>query len=106
MTEKKDKIFKAISDPIRREIFHLLIFGSALSISQLSKEFEISRQGVTKHLMILKDAEMVKIENKGRERYCYAEATALLEIKNWLATYEVFWNDKMKALGDHLDTMT
>ena len=106
MSERRNRIFKAIADPTRREIFHLLVIGSALSISQLSTEFAISRQGVTKHLKVLEDAEMVKIESQGRERYCYASLEALTEIKNWLATYDKFWDDKLKALGDHLDSMT
>ena len=106
MSEKRNKIFKAIADPTRREIFHLLVFGSALSISQLSLEFDISRQGVTKHLKVLEDAEMVKIEQKGREKVCFAEAEALLEIKNWLSTYDKFWDDKLKDLGEHLDSMS
>ena len=105
MSEKRNKIFRAIADPTRREIFHLLIIGSALSISQLSMEFNISRQGVTKHLKILEEAEMVKIEPQGRERFCYASANALLEIKNWLSTYDAFWNDKLDDLGKHLDNM-
>lgn len=105
MSNKKDKIFKAIADPTRREIFHLLVFGTALSISQLSTEFKISRQGVTKHLKVLEDAEMVRIETKGRERFCYAEAKALIEINDWLSIYDVFWNDKLDALGNHLDNM-
>jgi len=106
MSKKRNKIFKAIADPTRREIFHLLIISSALSITQISAEFNISRQGVTKHLKILEDARMVKIKPEGRERFCYASMAALLEIKNWLATYDAFWNNKLKSLGDHLNNMT
>ena len=106
MSEKRNKIFKAIADPTRREIFHLLVIGSALSISQLSTKFDISRQGVTKHLKLLEDAQMVNIKTKGRERYCFASLSALQEIKDWLAFFDAFWDDKLKALGDHLDSTT
>ena len=106
MSEGRNKIFKAIADPTRREIFHVLVIGSALSISQLSTQFNMSRQGVTKHLKLLEEAKMVTIQAKGRERYCEASLESLQEIKDWLSFYDVFWNNKLKALGDHLDQMT
>lgn len=105
MSEKRNKIFKAIADPTRREIFHVLVIGSALSISQLSTQFDISRQGVTKHLKLLEEAKMVTIQTKGRERYCEASLDALQEIKDWLSFYDAFWSNKLGALGDHLDQM-
>ena len=107
MSERRNKIFKAIADPTRREIFHLLVVGStALSISQLSTQFEISRQGVTKHIKLLEAAQMVSIQTKGRERYCFASLSALQEIRDWLSFYDAFWDDKLDALGKHLDQTT
>ena len=106
MSTTRDKIFKAIADPTRREIFRVLVIGSALSISQLSTQFDISRQGVTKHLKLLEEAKMIQIQTKGREKYCSASLSALQEIKDWLAFYDTFWEDKLSALGDHLDKMT
>lgn len=106
MADRINKIFKAIADPTRREIFHLLVVGSALSISQLSAQFDISRQGVTKHLKLLEEAQMVSIQHKGREKYCFASLSALQEIKNWLAFYDSFWDNKLQALGNHLDQKT
>lgn len=104
MSELGNKIFKAIADPTRREIFHLLVVGSALSISQISNEFEISRQGVTKHIKILEEARMVELKTKGREKYILAKPNALKEVKDWLAFYDKFWDDKLDALGKHLDS--
>lgn len=105
MSKTRDKIFKAIADPTRREIFHVLVIGSALSISQLSTQFDISRQGVTKHLKLLEEAKMVKIETKGREKFCTASLDALNEIKDWLAFYDSLWDDKLSALGNHLNSI-
>ena len=103
---KKDainKVFKAIADPTRREIFHVLMIASAaMSLTQISEQFEISRQGVTKHVKILEEAGLVKTTSQGRERFCEANATPLKEIKNWVAVYDRFWNDKIKALDTYL----
>ena len=103
-SDQVNKIFKAIADPTRREIFHLLIAGGvALSLTQISSAFKITRQGVTKHINILEDAGLIKIQNQGRERFCEANPTPLGEIKNWLAVYDRFWDNKLNKLGDFLD---
>ena len=104
MHNKRDHIFKAIADPTRREIFHLLVLGSALSITQLSTHFDISRQGISKHLKLLTDAEMVKIEKKGRESICYAKAKSLQVVKEWLTHYDKYWDNSLNALEDYLNS--
>lgn len=103
MSESGNRIFKAIADPTRREIFHLLVVGSALTISQISTSFDISRQGVTKHVKILEEANMVELKAKGREKYIIAKPEALKELKDWLSFYDKFWDDKLDALGQYLD---
>jgi len=98
MQDKITKILKAIADPTRREIFHaLVIAATALPITQISGQFDISRQGVTKHIKTLEDAGLVQINNKGRERYCQADVAPLKEVTKWLKFYEQFWD---KAIGD------
>lgn len=99
------KILKAIADPTRREIFHaLVVAATALPITQVSANFEISRQGVTKHLKTLEDAGLVVISTEGRERYCMADARPLGEINQWLKFYERFWNESLDKLGNYLDS--
>ena len=100
----KQTVFKAIADPTRREIFHLLVMASAaLSINEISDHFTISRQGVTKHIKMLNEAGLVAIRPEGRERYCLADPSALKEIHDWVSFYEKFWDDKLRSLGDFLD---
>ncbi|GAB5417394.1 MAG: metalloregulator ArsR/SmtB family transcription factor [Crocinitomicaceae bacterium] len=103
MKEKTNHIFKAIADPTRREIFHLLVLGSALSISQLSTHFDMSRQGITKHVKILEEAEMIAMKKEGREQICHAQPKSLKIVKDWLAYYDKFWDDKLQDLSAHLD---
>lgn len=104
MSDFGNRIFKAIADPTRREIFHLLVVGSALTISQIAHSFEISRQGVTKHIKVLEEAQLVELKAKGREKYIVAKPEALKEVKDWLAFYDTFWNDKLDSLGKYLDS--
>lgn len=103
---KKDRvnsIFKAIADPTRREIFHLLMVAStAMSLTQITEHFDISRQGITKHVKLLEEAGLIKTIEQGRERFCEPNATPLSEIGNWLAVYDKFWDDKLQSLDRHL----
>ena len=104
MQDKVTTLFKAIADPKRRAIFHALIIAtSALSITQIVNKFDISRQGVTKHIKTLEEAGLVSINSKGRERFCYPNAKPLQEINKWLKFYEQFWTDSLDNLGDYLD---
>ena len=104
MLNKTDLLFKAIADPIRRDIFHaLIVAASALSITQISNQFEISRQGVTKHIKTLHDAGLINIDIKGRERFCNANPKPLKEINKWLSFYEQFWDDSLTNLGGYLN---
>lgn len=104
MQDQFTKILKAISDPTRREIFHVLILvTSALPINQIATNFNMTRQGVTKHLKVLENANLVTINSKGRERYCVANAKPLKEVNKWLQFYEQFWDDSLNSLGDYLD---
>lgn len=105
MQDKITKLFKAIADPTRRDIFHALVIAtSALSITQISNQFDISRQGITKHIKTLEDAGLVNINTQGRERFCNANPKELQEVNKWLKFYEQFWDDKLGSLGNYLDS--
>lgn len=105
MQDSITSILKAIADSRRREIFHFLILATtSLSITQISNQFEISRQGVTKHLRALEEVGLVKIESKGRERYCTANANPLKQVIQWVSFYEKFWNNTLENLDSYLDS--
>ncbi len=104
MQDKITKVLKAIADPTRREIFHALVVAAvALPITQISSQFSISRQGVTKHIKTLEDAGLVRIQTQGRERYCFADPKPLWEVNKWMKFYEQFWTGAIDNLGDYLD---
>lgn len=104
MQNKVTKILKAIADPTRRDIFHVLVVAAcALPITQISNQFDISRQGITKHLKTLEDAGLVQINTKGRERYCFANTSPLKEVNQWLKFYEKFWDNSLSNLNTYLD---
>ena len=104
MPRRANSVFRAIADPTRRELFHVLVVaGVAMTINQISAKFDISRQGVTKHLKILEEAELVTINAQGRQRYCQANPYPLKEVNEWVSTYEQFWDSALGNLAAYLD---
>jgi DNA-binding transcriptional ArsR family regulator len=103
MTQKNEtNVFMAIADPTRRAILTLLT-GGAMTVNALAGNFDISRPAVSKHIKILEEANLVHIDESGRERHCTLNREGFEEIKDWLAFYEVFWKSKLAKLGELLD---
>ncbi len=104
MQDNITKVLKAIADPTRREIFHALVMAaSALSITQIAGQFEMTRQGVTKHIKTLEGAGLVNINTEGRERFCFADAKPLKQVNQWVKFYENFWDSALDDLSSYLD---
>ena len=60
-----NKTFKALSDPTRREILKLLSEGD-MAANEIVQHFNMSQPSISKHLEILKQAELVTAEKKGQ----------------------------------------
>lgn len=60
-----NKTFKALSDPTRREILKLLS-GKDMTANEIVQHFNMSQPSISKHLEILKQAELVTAEKKGQ----------------------------------------
>ena len=95
-------MFQAIADPTRRDIIDLLS-DKPLTVNALAENFDISRPAISKHLKILRECGLVKIEDRGRERICSARLENLKAVAEWTAQYRKFWNEKLNALGRFLD---
>ncbi len=96
-------VYQAIADPPRREIINLLA-NRELNLNAVADNFEISRPAISKHIKILAECGLVVVKQKGRERYCRAELSRLKEVAEWANHYKKFWNNKLDALEDFLDT--
>lgn len=98
-------VFKAISDPTRREIL-LMLAQEPANVNAIADKFNMSRPAVSKHLKVLEDNGLLYIQNSdkdGRQRNCYAQLEALKEIEDFISQLEKFWNTKLNNLGAYLD---
>jgi len=74
---------KALSDPTRREILNMLKRGS-LSAGAIAEHFEMSAPAISKHLNILKDADLIRDRREGKYIYYELNASVLDEVLLWV----------------------
>lgn len=103
MTQDLQPAFRALADPTRRQILHLLT-GQEMTIAQVSDRFDMTRAAVKKHLTVLGDGGLITVEARGRERINRLNATGLKPVVDWLSTFEIFWDDRLAALKSAIET--
>lgn len=93
--ENPNSFWKALADPIRRQILDILR-KEPIKAGEIAQFFSISREGVAKHLKILKDANLVIDKKKGRENWYYLNVIPLEEFYNrWMRPYEKIWSSSL-----------
>jgi ArsR family transcriptional regulator, arsenate/arsenite/antimonite-responsive transcriptional repressor len=75
-------LFQALSDPYRQDIILLLAEQEPLTVNQITENLTLSRPAVSHHLKILRDQQLVSLEQKGTQHFYSLEldnATVLLK---------------------------
>jgi len=96
-----DAVFAAVSDPTRRAILAALARKSA-TVTEIAKPFPVSLNAISKHLMVLERAGLIRRRVVGREHHCSIQAKRLREAARWFDHYRVFWEERLDALEHHL----
>jgi DNA-binding transcriptional ArsR family regulator len=99
--DRQHDVFTAISHRSRRQMLDLLT-ESERSVSDIASHFEMSRPAVSQHLRILLDAQLVTERRQGRERRYKLVPQQLTPVRDWIAHYDQFWDDRLAKLADHL----
>ena len=76
---------KALSDPIRRDILELLKAGR-LSAGEIAEHFPVSGAAVSKHLSILKEADLIWDTREGKYIFYELNTSVLEEVMLWLTS--------------------
>lgn len=75
---------KALSDPVRREILGLLKSGR-LSAGQIGEHFPVSGAAVSKHLSVLKEADLIRDSREGKFIFYELNTSVLEEVMLWMS---------------------
>ena len=74
---------RALADPIRREILNLLKNGR-LSAGEITDHFDVTAASISRHLSVLKEADLIRDERQGKFIYYDLNASVLEEIMLWI----------------------
>ena len=93
-----DEVFKALADPSRRKLLDELFKSNGRTLGELCEHLNMTRQAVTKHLVILEKANLIAVVWRGREKLHYLNPVPLHEIyERWIGKYE---GHRLRALSD------
>lgn len=95
-------IFKAMADPIRRDLLACLKDHPKQSINELTSNHQITRQAVTKHLNILVKTGLVQTQMVGKQRLHQVNAEPLKKVADWLQPYAEMWDQRLANLKTFL----
>jgi DNA-binding transcriptional ArsR family regulator len=89
MRTDDDKVFKALADASRRQLLDRLRKQHGLTLRELCARHDMSRQAVTKHLVLLEAANLVVTVKRGREKLHYLNAVPINDIyMRWIGRFE------------------
>src|SRR5688572_26271421 len=93
-----NEVFKALADESRRKLLDELFKSNGQTLGELCEHLDMTRQAVTKHLLLLEAANLVVVVWRGREKLHYLNPVPLHEIsERWIGKYE---RHRLQALGD------
>lgn len=96
-------VFAALGDSTRLSLLSRLCDGRSLSITELTQDTGVTRQGISKHLKVLEDSGIVSSERVGRESRYNVRADSLLEARQYLERASRQWDDAIERLQRLID---
>ncbi|MGY1810377.1 ArsR/SmtB family transcription factor [Blastococcus sp. SYSU D00669] len=94
----------ALTDPHRRAVLGLLR-ERPRAVGELVGALGLTQPATSKHLRVLREAGLVTVLPDAQRRIYALDPAPLAELDEWLAPYRSLWNDRLDALGRHLDRM-
>lgn len=100
--DQLDRVFFALSDPIRRSILERLE-ERALLVSELAAPFDISLQAVSRHIQVLVRSGLVQQARSGRISRCSIVVGPIFAAAVWINRYSRYWQAQFDTLAGWLD---
>jgi DNA-binding transcriptional ArsR family regulator len=92
-----DVAFKALAEPRRREILHM-VWSKEMPASHIAARFEdITRSAVSQHLGVLREAELILERRQGTKRLYRANHAEMAKLRSFL---DGFWSDSLERLRE------
>ena len=93
-----DEVFKALADASRRSLLDRLYVRNGQTLNELCEGLDMTRQAVTKHLVILEEANLVTTYKHGRKKLHYLNPVPIHDIaERWIGKFE---RHRVRALSE------
>lgn len=102
---RHDLLFRTLADPTRRALFERLCREGEQTVAALTARAGVSQPAVSKHLGVLKQAQLVLGRQEGRETHYRAQPGALAPILDWTGQMTRFWESRFDELEELLRRM-
>ena len=90
-----DATFKALADPTRRSIIEILAVRDC-SVGELVDQFDFAQSGISRHLSVLEEANLIVRRRAGQRRICSLAANPLEEAGHWIRRYREHWDASLE----------
>lgn len=97
------EVFSALGEPSRLQIVELLA-PRPYAVGEIAEALRIRQPQVSKHLKVLAESGIVRVEPRARRRIYHLQAEPFDEIARWVESFERLWDVRLDALGDYLRT--
>ncbi len=94
--------FAALSDPSRRSIIVMLAENGELTAGDIGGHFEFTAPALSKHLKILREANLVHMEKRAQQRVYSVDRAGMRELEEWMQQVNRFWSRGIDCLEDLL----
>jgi DNA-binding transcriptional ArsR family regulator len=102
-TVSMNAVFKALADPVRRQVLDRLHARNGQTLSELCEGHDMTRQAVMKHLAVLEEANLVVTLKQGREKLHYLNPVPIHQIaERWIGKFE---QSRLTVLADLKKTL-
>jgi DNA-binding transcriptional ArsR family regulator len=95
-------VFAALADPNRRLLLDLIAAHGTATATELAHELPVTRQAVSKHLMLLGEARLVERSREGRETRYRVRPETLEDAAAWMVEAGARWESRLAGLEQYL----
>jgi DNA-binding transcriptional ArsR family regulator len=96
--------FNAIAEPQRREIL-VLLRERERSVTEVARELGMAQPRASKHLRVLREVELVRVRDAGKQRLYRLDARGLRPVHEWVGGFEEFWNESFQRLDEYVQEL-
>jgi DNA-binding transcriptional ArsR family regulator len=92
----------ALAEPTRARVIEA-VAERPRTVNDLVELLGVSQPGMSKHLRVLREAGLVRVQPAGQTRVYHLDPAPLKELDRWMDRYRRFWSSKLDALEAHMD---